>query len=104
MAYSVKIAEYAETFILENVTSERVLRRIEDVAEMLGEYPSAVPQYNPDYAAARPPFPCRFLPLPDTPFTLYYLKDDDAREVIIFDIEWTAGDPRRRFSFVELPS
>ena len=36
MAYSVKIAEYAETFIIENVTSERVLRRIEDVAEMLG--------------------------------------------------------------------
>lgn len=100
MAYAVELTEYAESFLLDNVTSERVLERIERSVEMLAEYPEAGPSYNPDYAAARPPFPCRYLPLSGTPFTLYYLTDDEAQLVTVFDIEWTAGDLRARFTFV----
>ena len=100
MAYAVELTDYAESFLLDNVTSERVLERIERSVEMLAEYPEAGPSYNPDYAAARSPFPCRYLPLSGTPFTLYYLTDDEAQMVTVFDIEWTAGDPRARFTFV----
>ena len=80
MAYAVELTEYAESFLLDNVTSERVLERIERSVEMLAEYPEAGPSYNP--------------------FTLYYLTDDEAQLVTVFDIEWTAGDPRARFTFV----
>lgn len=100
MAYQVELTEYAEAFIMENISTERVFRRIEQAAQMLAAYPSAGAAYAPAYPAATPPFPCRYLPLADTPFTLYYTKDDEAEIVTIFDIEWSAGDPCRRFGKV----
>lgn len=98
MSYEVKITDYAADFIAENVALESVLERFEWAVEMLSAFPSLGPVYDPEYIAARPPFPCRYLPLPDTPFTLYYTLDNQAHEVTIIDVEWSAGDPRKRFS------
>lgn len=98
MAYSVRMTECAKRFIEGNVGTKSMLARFEWAVEILGTFPSFGPSYEPDYAAARPPFPCRYLPLPETPFTLYYIKDDDAEVVTIIDIEWSAGDPKKRFS------
>lgn len=98
MAYAVRMTEYARLFIENNVMSESMLARFDWAIEILGTFPSFGPAYEPDYPAARPPFPCRYLPLSDAPFTLYYIKDDDAETLTIIDVEWSAGDPRKRFS------
>lgn len=98
MACRVELTEYAEQFISENVLTERVLGRFDDAVEMLAAYPYAGPAYAPTYPAATPPFPCRYYPLSDTPFTLYYLVDEERELVVVFDVEWSAGDPARRFS------
>ncbi len=95
--FKVELTNSAELFLLENVTREETLARIEGSVRMLAEFPLAGPEYRPDYPAATPPFPCRYLPLPGTPFTLYYLVDETRSLVQVIDIEWTAGDPRRRF-------
>lgn len=97
MSYNVEITDYASDFIEQNVALESVLRRFEWAVEMLSAFPSLGPVYDPEYIAARPPFPCRYLPLPDTPFTLYYTVDEAALRVTIIEIEWSAGDPRKRF-------
>lgn len=97
MSYNVEITDYAADFIEQNVALESVLRRFEWAVEMLSAFPSLGSVYDPEYIAARPPFPCRCLPLPDTPFTLYYTVDEAALRVTIIDIEWSAGDPRKRF-------
>lgn len=95
--YTVEITDYAAAFIEENVALESVLKRFGWAVDMLSVFPSLGPVYDPEYIAARPPFPCRYLPLPDTPFTLYYTVDDATARVIIIDVEWSAGDPRKRF-------
>lgn len=97
VSYKVEITDYAADFIEQNVALESVMRRFEWAVEMLSAFPSLGPVYDPEYIAARPPFPCRYLPLPDTPFTLYYTVDEAALRVTIIDIEWSAGDPRKRF-------
>lgn len=102
MAYQLELTQYAEDFLTENVTTERVLAKIEEATDLIAAYPSAGVFYNPDYQAAVPPFACRYFPVSDTPFTLYYIKDDDEQKVVIFDIEWSAGDPRRRFEEISL--
>lgn len=98
MSCEVLLTQRAESFLLENVTLERVMRRIEETVELLGAYPLIGKAYDPSYPAARPPFPCRFLQVSDTPFTLYYLFDEEAGVVTVFDVVWSAGDPRRRFA------
>ena len=77
MSCEVLLTQHAESFLLENVTLERVMRRIEETVELLGG---------------------RFLQVSDTPFTLYYLFDEEAGVVTVFDVEWSAGDPQRRFA------
>lgn len=96
-SYEVLLTGYAEEFLAENVRGARVLARVEDVLSLLADYPRLGPAYDSDYTAARPPFPCRRLPVSDTPFTLYYTVDDDAHAVTVFDVEWSGGDPTRRF-------
>lgn len=97
MGYNVEITDYAANFIEQNVALESVLRRFEWAVEMLSTFPFLGSVYDPEYITARPPFPCRYLPLPDTPFTLHYTVDETALCVTIIDIEWPAGDPRKRF-------
>lgn len=101
MAFSVELTDYAVNFIEEHVTYPATLSRIEQAVGMLAAFPAMGLAYEPEYMAARPPFACRYLPLSDTPFTLYYLKDDAAERVVVFDIEWTAGDPTTRFAEFE---
>ena len=98
MAYEVRLTDWALRFIQENVSVESTFSRFEWAVEILGEFPSFGHDYSPSYPAARPPFPCRCLSLSDTPFTLYYVVDSEAECVTIFDIEWSAGDPAKRFS------
>lgn len=98
MAWRLLITDGAKEFIRANVSKERVLEKIEDSMGLLAEYPGAGPAYMPSYAAALPPFPCRYFPVSDTPFTLYYVLDEDAETVTVIDIEWSAGDPKKRFN------
>ncbi len=95
--FKVELTDSVELFLLENVSREETLARIEQSVGMLAEFPFAGPEYRPDYPAATPPFPCRYLPLSDTPFTLYYLIDVQRALVQVIDIEWSAGDPKKRF-------
>ncbi|MEG0505755.1 MAG: type II toxin-antitoxin system RelE/ParE family toxin, partial [Raoultibacter sp.] len=96
MEYTVIYTEYVIDFIVEQVTSKRVYEKIDGYREVLASFPDIGKPYDPMYRAARPPFPCRSIPVPDTPFTLYYLKDDDCREVVVFFIEHQALNPEYR--------
>ena len=98
MAYTVLFADSVLEFIDEHVTSERVFARIETYADLLAHYPYLGASYDPAYEAARPPVPCRYVPVPDTPFTLYYAVDDDAQVVNVFYLDYSAADPQRRFA------
>ena len=95
--FKVELTDSVELFLLENVNREETLARIEQSVGMLAEFPFAEPEYRPDYPAATPPFPCRYLPLSGTPFTLYYLIDEQRALVQVIDIEWSAGNPKKRF-------
>lgn len=97
--YRVVFANSVLDFIDEHVGSERVLAKIEQYEDLLSHYPALGAVYDPDYPAARPPITCRQLPIPETPFTLYYAIDEDARQVNVFYIEFKGADPRSRFSF-----
>ncbi len=101
MPWQVEITAHALEFIDENVIHPAALASIEHAVEMLSSFPRMGAVYEPEYIAARPPFACRSLPLPDTPFTLYYCLQEERESVIVFDIEWSAGDPCRRFEGVE---
>lgn len=100
-SWRVQFTKYAFNFIMDNVTSERVARKIFAYRELLSEFPDIGASYNPQYQAARPPFPCRSIAVPDTPFSLYYLKDEENRTVVIFAIEYNRVDPNARFSHVD---
>lgn len=88
-------------FIMSEIDSERVASKIFEFRELLEYNPDLGRCYDPDYPAARAPFPCRFVAVPDTPFTIYYLKDEDARTVVLFCIEYQRLDPNARFSSVD---
>lgn len=97
MGYSVRETEYVVRFLMEHVRSRRVYDHVTRTRDLAGEYPDIGMPYDPEYPAARPPFPCRRLYVPDTPFALYYVKDDDARTVTFFYAEFASGNPSRRF-------
>lgn len=84
-------------FILENVYSERVAAAIDRQREMLALFPEMGRRYDPIYEAAFPPFPCRWVAIPDTLFTLYYTVDVGKNEVVVFYIEHQRMNPRKRF-------
>ena len=97
MAYDVIFANGVLAFIEQHIYSERVLARIETYAELLTDYPYLGAVYAPDYPASKPPLPCRHIDIPDTPFTLFYAVNEAAQEVDVFYIDFSAGDPRKRF-------
>ncbi len=84
-------------FFNENVYSKRVAERVADLVNMLEVFPEAGRVYDPEYVAARPPFACRVLPIPDSPFVLYYLIDDENENVVVFSMQFQRADPIRRF-------
>ena len=95
--YTVFFTDSVLDFLDAHVTSERVLARIEAYEDLLASYPHLGSVYDPVYDAARPPIPCRHISVPETPFTLYYVVDDDAREVMVLYCDFSAGNPRERF-------
>lgn len=97
--FRVLFANSVLDFIDEHVTSEHVLARIETYRELLSQYPALGAAHDPDYPAARPPIVCRRLPVPDTPFTLYYAIDEEHRNVNVFYIEFKGADPMTRFDY-----
>lgn len=56
--------------------SERVMTRIETYSELLAHYPHLGAVYDPDCPATRPPLSCRYIHIPDTPFTPFYSVDE----------------------------
>lgn len=99
--WHVQYTNYTLKFLRENVTSEHVMRKLFSYRELLSEFPDLGAHYDPQYQAARPPFPCRRIPVPDTPFSLYYLKEEEKKRIVIFAIEYDRADPNARFSHVD---
>lgn len=100
MAYAVEYTEYVVDFIIDNVESEAVYNRIDSCRDLLAQFPSIGKPYDPVYPAARPPFSCRVIAVPDTPFSLYYLKDDAVEQVVVFYVEHQASNPAYRFAHI----
>lgn len=80
-----------------NVYSERIAERVLDLVDMLEAFPEAGRVYDPEYIAARPPFSCRVLPVPDSPFVLYYFINEEDGEIVVFSMQFQRADPTRRF-------
>ena len=99
MEYSAYYTDEAIQSIIESVSSDRVLTHIEHLRELLQTTPELGRVYDPEYPASRPPFECRVIAVPDSPFSLYYVVDEDAQEVIIFHIENQRMDPTERFAY-----
>jgi len=95
--YASEVTSNVVEFILAHVSRETTLGKIEAVVSIIEEFPGMGHVYDPECPAARTPFPCRYIVVPETPFTIHYLKDDVAHKVVVFDIEWSAGDPVDRF-------
>lgn len=96
--WTARYTRSAEDFIAEHARTKKIAERLFEYRAMLQAFPGLGRPYDPSYPAARPPFPCRVLPVPDTPFDIYYIKDDGERTVTIFAVEFKASDPRGRFS------
>lgn len=96
--WSVLYTKSALDFFAKNVTSKRVARKIFSYRALLQEVPDLGRAYDPIYPAARPPFPCRVVSIPDTPFDLYYLKDEDNARIVVLCLEFQRVDPNARFS------
>lgn len=94
----VLFTDSVRAFILENVYSERVAIAIDRQRDMLALFPEMGREYDPIYDAARLSVPCRWIAIPDTPFTIYYVIDHDADEVRVFYIEHQCMNPMGRFS------
>lgn len=97
-AVEVIFANDVVSFLIENIESPRVLARIEQQKGMLELFPEMGRAYQLEYEAAYPPVPCRWIAVPDTPFTLYYHFDEQAQKVVVFSIEHQRMNPMGRFS------
>lgn len=97
--YEVFFTDSVSDFIDRNIFSQRVFEKIDLYRELLAAVPDLGATYDPGYPATKPPFPCRRLPIPDTPFNLYYIKDDDAKTVTVFYVEHQGIDPESHFEW-----
>lgn len=97
--YEVFYTNGVVSFMIDAIWSKRVYEKVDSYRSLLAQFPDLGTPCDPVYAAARPPFPCRHIAVPDTPFRLFYLKDDDARRVVVFYIEHVASDPEGRFDW-----
>ena len=96
-AAEVVFVDDAVDFMIEQVESERVLAQLEKQRDILSLFPEMGRLYAPSYAAAYPPFPCRWIAVPDTPFNLYYLFDEPENTVVVFYLEHQRRNPLSRF-------
>lgn len=100
MAYEVSLTEDAVSFIEEHVKRESVYLRIIECMKMLADYPFMGRFYDPEYPVVRLPFACRRLAVPDTPFALYYVSNEEERRLVVFYIEFATGNPNKRFKLI----
>lgn len=100
--YSVVYAQSVVEFMLSAITSQRVYEKVASYRSLLAAFPEIGTPYHPEYAAARPPFPCRSIPIPDTPFTIYYGIDATRHVIEVFYMEHQNADPRERFSWASI--
>ena len=96
--YAVIYTEYVRTMLLQEVESKRVYESIDRYRDILQLFPEIGQEYEPQYPAAKPPFPCRFIPVHNTPFTLYYIVEEAGRIIVVFYLEHQRSNPRTRFS------
>ncbi len=99
LAYEVVYVDDVVAFMMEAIWSRRVYEKVNSYRRLLADLPDLGAPYDPEYPAARPPFPCRRLPVPDTPFTFYYYKDDEMKRVVVFYIEHQGANPESRFEW-----
>lgn len=99
MSYKVDYTENVIEFILTHITSERAYNKIANYRSILTDFPEIGTPYQPHYPAAQPPFPYRWIGIPDTPFTFYYLIEESNEKVIVFHIEHQFANPRKRFDW-----
>lgn len=100
-SWLVEYTEAAVNFIADHVNSRRVADKLFEYRVLLQEFPDLGKPYDPVYPAARIPFACREIAVPDTPFTIYYMKHEDERKIIIFCIEHQRVDPNARFAGID---
>lgn len=100
----VLFTDSVRTFILENVFSERVALAIDRQRDMLALFPEMGREYDPVYDAARLSVPCRWIAIPDTPFTIYYVIDYDADEVRVVLHRAPAHEPHGKVLVAEAVS
>ena len=96
--YQVIYTQFVIDFMLSEITSKRVYDKIDSYRLILARFPEIGRVYDPYYETARPPFPCRFVAVPDTPFALYYTVDNVTKIVTVFYIEHLRSNPKSRFS------
>lgn len=96
--WSARYTQSAENFIAENAKTKKIAEKLIEYRVLLQNFPGLGRPYDPSYPAARPPFPCRVIAVPDTPFDIYYIKDDEEKAVTIFAVEFKTGNPLTRFS------
>lgn len=99
MAYDVVYTENVIEFILAHISSERVYDKVDSYRFVLSDFPEIGTPYQPYYPAARPPFSCRWVAVPDTPFTLYYLIEIEDARIVVFYIEHQSANPQERFDW-----
>ena len=95
--YTVIYAQDVIDAMMAEVTSRHVCERIDSYRTILKTFPYHGPEYEPYYAAAKPLFPCRYTPVPGTPFALHYAVDEERREVNVFALEFQRASPMERF-------
>lgn len=96
-AVEVIFANDVVDYLAERIESPRVLERVEQQNDMLELFPEMGRAYQPGYEAAYPSIPCRWIAVPDTPFSLYYHFDKKTQKVVVFYIEHQRMNPKVRF-------
>lgn len=99
--WEVAFTPNALEFMDEHVSNAEDAKKIFKYRELLKLFPEFGRVYNPDYPAAIPSFTCRYIPIPDTHFTLFYTLLTEARTVAIFALDFQMANPNTRFSGIE---
>ena len=65
--YEVFYTNGVVSFMIDAIWSKRVYEKVDSYRSLLAQFPDLGTPYDPVYVAARPPFPCRHIAVPDTP-------------------------------------
>ncbi len=92
--YEVSLTDEA-VYAYASIAPDRIYERVGELIDTLARFPYYGQVYEPYYAAAQSPVPCRVLFCAQ--YGIYYCVDDVRREVTVLAIEDERRDPRRRF-------